>query len=93
MPITGNGPSPPAGNATETSSGTPSQLVICAVPVPQKRWPLACTVQVIGVAVFVKTCGMAASAAVDGISEPAAATAATSILRMNRSSSLGPEGI
>jgi hypothetical protein len=82
----GYGPSGPldgaGGNATYTSSGTPSQLRIWAVPVPQWRWPEACTVQLIGVSVFVKTWGIAASA-VDGTSDPTAATAAAaSILRM-----------
>src|ERR1700754_1818370 len=54
IPITGYGPSglPSAGaggKATLTSSGIPSQLAICAVDVPQNRWPDACTVQEIGV--------------------------------------------
>src|SRR4051794_36650774 len=84
MPITGYEPSglPSAGaggKATLTSSGMPSQLAICAVDVPQNRCPLACTVQLMGVAVFVNTCGIAASA-VDGTS-PATTTAAASILR------------
>ncbi len=91
MPTTGNGPSPPAGNATATSIGTPSQLVIWAVPVPQRRWPLAWTVQLIGVAVFVKTWGIAASA-VDGTIRAAAAhAAAASILRIVLSSLSGTE--
>src|SRR3954463_10233289 len=87
MPTTGYGPSgePSAGaggNATETSSGIPSQDRICAVEVPQKRWPDGCTAQLIGVVVFVNTCVIAASA-VDGASAPPASTAATlSILRM-----------
>src|SRR4051794_412014 len=81
MPMTGYGPSAlpsvgAGGKATETSSGIPSQLRICAAVVPQKRWPEACTVQLIGVVVFVNTWGIAASA-VDGISDPAASTAAT----------------
>src|SRR3954469_20283740 len=88
MPTTGYGPSAEpsvgaGGKATETSSGIPSQDRICAVVVPQKRWPDACTVQLIGVAVFVNTWLIAASA-VDGASAPAATTAATlSILRMS----------
>jgi hypothetical protein len=89
MPITGYGPSAPeagaGGNATATSSGIPSQLRICAVDVPQNRWPDGCTVQLIGVVVFVKTCGIAAFAA-DGTSNPAASTAAAdSILRIGLS--------
>src|SRR4051794_6665015 len=88
MPTAGYGPSgePSAGaggKATDTSSGIPSQDRIWAVEVPQKRWPDGCSVQLIGVAVFVKTWVIAASA-VDGASAPAASTAATlSILRMS----------
>src|SRR5262249_43810079 len=87
MPTTGYGPSGlpsvgAGGNATETSSGIPSQLGIWAVAVPQNRWPDACTTQLTGVAVFVNTWVIAASA-LAGISDPAAATAATiSILRI-----------
>src|SRR3954470_495789 len=87
MPTTGYGPSGEpsvgaGGKATETSSGIPSQLRIWAVEAPQKRWPDACTVQLIGVVVFVNTWVIAAFA-VDGASAPAATTAATlSILRI-----------
>src|SRR5690349_13173126 len=88
MPTTGYGPSAlpsvgAGGKATETSSGIPSQLEICdGVPV-QKRWPEpACTVQLIGLVVFVNTWVIAASAFA-GTSDPAATTAATvSILRI-----------
>ena len=79
MPITGYGPSGAVRRRgrerDETSSGMPSKLGICAVAVPQNRWPEACTVQLTGVAVFVNTCGIAASA-VDGTSNPAATAAA-----------------
>src|SRR3954469_20640658 len=80
MPTTGYGPSAlpslgAGGKATETSSGIPSQLAIWAVEVPQKRWPEACTVQVMGLAVFVNPWVIAASA-VAGASDPAASTAA-----------------
>ena len=47
--------------------------------------PINCTVQLIGVVVFVKTCGIAAFAA-DGTNNPAATTAAAdSILRIGLS--------
>src|SRR3954447_19829462 len=69
IPITGYGPSAPStgagGNATETSIGTPSKLGICAVVVPHQRCPDPWTAQLTGDAVFVNTCGIAASA-VDG---------------------------
>src|SRR3954452_17510012 len=88
MPTSGYGPSGPAagagGKPTETSIGAPSKLGICAVAVPQKRWPDACTTQFSAAVVFVNTWGMAASAT-DGASEPAASTAAAnSILRILR---------
>src|SRR3954467_12820127 len=85
--MTGYGPSAlpsvgAGGNATETSSGMPSQLGICAVAVPQKRCPEACTAHATGDAVFVNTWGIAA-VAVDGAKHPAASTAAAdSILRI-----------
>src|SRR3954447_15603760 len=84
--MTGYGPSGPpsgaGGKATETSSGMPSQVGICAVAVPQKRCPDAWTAQLTGAAVFVNTCGIAA-VAVDGANHPAASTAAAdSILRI-----------
>src|SRR5215212_816010 len=89
MPITGQPASVPAsdGKPTLTSSGIPSHDTICPL---QKRWPLAWAVQLSGVAVFVKTCGIAASA--DGVAIRTAATAAsTSILRTGLSSSLTEE--
>jgi hypothetical protein len=52
----------------------PSQLGICAVAVPQKRWPDVCTVQLTGDAVLVNTWGIAASA-VDGTTHPTATSA------------------
>src|SRR3954462_6540193 len=91
MPITGYAPSGlpsvgAGGKATLTSSGMPSQLAICAVDVPQNRWPPDCTPQLTGVAVLVNTCGMAASA-VDG-TRPATTTAAASIVPFKFSSSV-----
>src|SRR5205085_10667229 len=96
MPTTGYGPSGlpsvgAGGNATLTSSGMPSKLGICAVDVPQNRCPDACTAQLTGDAVFVNTCGIAASA-VDGTIQPAAAMAAAAsiLLRMGTPPPLGP---
>src|SRR3954468_22505273 len=89
MPITGQAVSAPVsgGKPTLTSSGIPSQDRIWPL---QNRWPFAWAVQLSGVAVFVKTCGIAASA--DGVAiSPAATAATTSILRMDLSSSLTEE--
>src|SRR3954447_17065988 len=80
MPIAGQPVSAPAsgGNATLTSSGMPSHDVIAPL---QNRWPPAWTEQFSAVAVFVKTCGIAASA--DGVAiRPAATAASASFLRI-----------
>src|SRR3954453_23437160 len=92
-PLTGYGLSGPlagaGGNATETSIGVPSKLATVAAPVPQKRWPLACTAQATAPPM---TLSIAASA-VAGTSNPAASATETSILRISLSSSLTGGGV
>src|SRR4051794_38483646 len=83
MPITGYGPSGPlagaGGSATETSIGVPSKLGTVAAPVPQKRWPLACTVQATAPPMTL----LIAASAVAGTSNPVASATETSILRIS----------